>query len=225
MLYTGGLINTTYPTMKLRTKYVLFVTLLHLVTLVLSFIIFQNNKVFFIVSEVFILISILISWSFYNELIQPLQRLMQGIEAIKDRDFNVKFVKTGKPEMDQLLTVYNAMIDELRKERTLQEEQHFFLQKLIATSPTGIIILDFDNNIQSINEKALMFLKMQERDLIGKRVDVLEHLIFRQLNTIQPGESATINITGIDMYKLHKSQFIDRGFTRSFVMIEVMPSG
>src|SRR4029078_6716842 len=95
-----------------------------------------------------------LSWIFYRELIQPLKRLMEGIEAIKDRDFNIKFLRTGKPEMDQLINVYNTMIDELRKERTQQEQQHFFLEKLIATSPTGIIILDYDDSIQVVNHKA-----------------------------------------------------------------------
>ena len=52
--------------------------------------------------------------------------LMQGTEAIKDRDFNVKFVETGKYEVDQLIKVYNEMIDGLRTERTKQEQQHFF---------------------------------------------------------------------------------------------------
>jgi nitrogen fixation/metabolism regulation signal transduction histidine kinase len=67
--------------------------------------------------------------------------LMQGVDAIEDKDFNVKFVSTGKYEMDKLISVYNRMIDELRTERTKQEQQHFFLEKLIHTSPVGILIL------------------------------------------------------------------------------------
>jgi len=206
--------------MKLRTKYLLFVTLLHFVALVLSFYVFQENKIYFIISEIFILISAAIAWSFYKELIEPLKRLMQGIEAIKDRDFNVKFLNTGKPEMDQLINVYNTMIDELRKERTQQEQQHFFLEKLIATSPTGIIILDYDDNIQLANHKALAILKLQESELIGRTMNSIHHPIINQIKTLESGESATINLTGIDMYKVQKAQFIDRGFARSFVMIE-----
>jgi two-component system nitrogen regulation sensor histidine kinase NtrY len=68
--------------------------------------------------------------------------LLQGIEALKDRDFNVKFLPTGKHEVDQLINVYNQDDRRVKNERTQQEEQHFFLEKLIYTSPTGIIILD-----------------------------------------------------------------------------------
>lgn len=206
--------------MKLRTKYLLFVTLLHLVALVLSFYVFKENKLYFIISEIFILISAAIAWSFYKELIEPLKRLMQGIEAIKDRDFNVKFLNTGKPEMDQLINVYNTMIDELRKERTQQEQQHFFLEKLIATSPTGIILLDYDNHIQLINHKALTILKLQETELISRSLNDINHPIINQIKQLESGGSITINLTGIDMYKVQKAHFIDRGFSRSFVMIE-----
>ncbi|MBK8556906.1 MAG: hypothetical protein IPL65_14525 [Lewinellaceae bacterium] len=44
--------------------------------------------------------------------------------------------------MDKLIGVYNAMIDHLRNERKLQQEQHYFLEKLVQTAPTGIIMLD-----------------------------------------------------------------------------------
>ena len=208
--------------MKLRTKYLLFVSLLHLVALVLSFIIFESSKVFFIISEIFILISALICWSFYTELIQPLRSLMQGVEAIKDKDFTVKFLKTGKPEMDSLIDVYNTMIDELRKERTVQEQQHFFLEKLIATSPTGIIILDYDGNIQFVNAKALTLLKVNNNDLVGKPLNISRHPVLQQIATLQQGKSRTINTNGIDRYKVQQAQFVDRGFARSFIMIEEM---
>jgi two-component system nitrogen regulation sensor histidine kinase NtrY len=109
-------------------------------------------------------------FSLYGQLIRPIKMLLQGIEALKDRDFNVKFLPTGKHEVDQLINVYNQMIDELRTERTQQEEQHFFLEKLIYTSPTGIIILDHDDCIQQLNPKALQILGLDEKELIGNNI-------------------------------------------------------
>src|SRR5256885_12023881 len=129
--------------MRLRTKYILFIALLQIVTLILSFYVFKDNKILFIISEVFVLVSIGLAWQLYNELILPLKTLMTGIEALKSREFNVKFRSTGKYEMDQLINIYNQMVEQLRLERTKQEEQHFFLEKLIYTSPTGIVILDY----------------------------------------------------------------------------------
>ncbi|WP_316829934.1 sensor histidine kinase [Pedobacter aquatilis] len=194
--------------MKLKTKYILFIVILHLICLVMSYYIFEKNKLIFMLAEVFIIISVVISISLYNQLISPLTYLKQGIAAIKDRDFNVKFILTGKKEVDELVDVYNRMIDELRTERTKQEEQHFFLEKLIQTSPTGIIILDYDGQVKQINPKAV--------DIIKANPDLLEN----QIQGMKTGTSKMLRTDGLHTYKIQKSRFIDRGFERIFIMME-----
>ncbi len=206
--------------MKLRTKYILFVAILHIVALILSYFIFNENKIFFIVSEAFIILSIIICWQLYYELIQPINLLMQGADAIKDRDFNVKFLSTGRYEMDKLIQVYNQMMDELRLERTKQEEQHLFLEKLINTSPTGILILDFNEHIQQVNPSALQLLGVEENEVLKKSLSELSHPIIQQIKLLQTGHSKMFTMNGAVSYKLQKSHFIDRGFPRHFVMIE-----
>jgi len=206
--------------MKLRTKYILFVVILHLVTLVLTYFIFKEDKVLFMVSEVFILISMVIAWNLYRQLIQPLKTLMDGLSAIKDQDFNVKFLPTGKYEVDQLIGVYNQMIDQLRTERTKQEQQHFFLEKLIHTSPTGIIILDYDERIQQVNPRGLQILNLPEKGLIGRQIAGLDHSFFRHIATLRTGDTKTVKLNGAETYRIQRSHFVDRGFSRSFIVLE-----
>jgi len=206
--------------MKLRTKYILFVAIIHAVALAVTWFIFDKDRIWFIVAEVFILLSIVISIQLYNQLIKPIKTLMQGVEAIKDRDFNVKFLSTGKHEIDQLTDVYNQMMDELRTERTRQEQQHFFLEKLIYTSPTGIIILDYDDNVQQINPQALQIIGASEKQVLNYPIDNLSHPLFKQIKLLKSGENIVLKPDGINTYKLQKSHFIDRGFSRHFVMIE-----
>ena len=198
----------------------MFVGILHLVTLVLSYFIFWENRIFFIVTEAVIIVSIVLSRQLYMEMIRPLKLLMQGTDAIRDRDFNVKFLATGKYEMDRLIGVYNHMIDELRAERTKQEQQHLFLEKLVFTSPTGILVLDHDEGIQQINPRALQLLGLVEKEVLGKSIDVIEHPVIRQVKLLQSGQSRTFTLNGAATFKLQKSHFIDRGFPRHFVMIE-----
>lgn len=193
--------------MKLKTKYLLFVAILHGIALVLTYFIFREHRWLFLVSEVFIALSLAVAWRLYRQLIAPLKMLMQGVEAIRDKDFNVRFLATGKYEMDQLISVYNQMIDQLREERTLQEQQHFFLEKLIQTSPTGIIILDYDGNLQQVNPRAQQLLK------------TLPSLL-SEVKALGSGDSRSISLNGVNTYKLQKSHFIDRGFPRHFVMVE-----
>lgn len=205
--------------MKVRTKYILFVVILHLIAVTLTYFIFEN-KVFFIIAEVVIIISIILSWQLYRQLIQPLKLLMEGTQAIKDRDFNVKFLPTGKHEIDELISVYNQMMDELRRERTRQEQQHFFLEKLIHTSPTGIIILDFDQRIHDINPRGLELLQTEREQLLSKSIHELSHHVIVQLRDLQIGAAKTFTFNNIATYKIQKSYFVDRGFPRHFIMIE-----
>jgi two-component system nitrogen regulation sensor histidine kinase NtrY len=208
--------------MRLRTKFILFVAIIHLLTLVLTFYIFKEDKVYFIVSEAIVIISVLIAWNLYRQLIQPLKFLMTGIEAIKDQDFNIEFLPTGKHEVDQMIGVYNQMIARLRTERTIQEQQHFFLEKLINTSPTGIIILDFDNQIQQVNPKAVQLLQLDEKSMIKQKVDELPGDVFQHIAHLKTGETKTIRLVGHITAKIQRSHFIDRGFPRHFIMIEEM---
>lgn len=206
--------------MKLRTKYLLFVVIIHLVALVLSFIIFNDNRIFFIASEILIFISVIISLQLYRELLQPLQTLTQALEAIKERDFNIKFVATGKYEIDQLISVYNQMMEQLKLERTKQEEQHFFLSKLINTSPTGILVLHYDGFIQQLNPKAAELLNMDEKDILGRLPGDVSSPLMQEISKLTPGDDRTVTVNNIVTYKLQKSHFIDRGFRRYFITVE-----
>lgn len=206
--------------MTLRTQYILFIVTIHLVTLVLAFFIFQENKLLFIGSEAIVLLSLFFSIRLYQHLVQPLKLLVTGVDAIKDRDFNVKFSNTGKYEMDQLIQVYNQMMDQLREERRLQQEQHFFLDKLIENSPTGVLILDFDGKIERINPKAQELLQLKNVSISGQSLQTLAHPLAQYLANLPENSSETIAINSIRTYKCQKSHFIDRGFSRHFILIE-----
>jgi two-component system, NtrC family, nitrogen regulation sensor histidine kinase NtrY len=206
--------------MTLKIRYIVFITLIHSVAIGLSFLILKDNKSFFIASELFILMSLIISWSLYQDLIEPLQRLMTGVNAIKDRDFNVKFLKTNEIETDTLIEVYNQMIDQLRTERTQQEAQHYFLEKLVTTSPTGILILDFDNNIADFNPKCAEMLNLDKKENLGQSIFSFTHPLLKTITELETGASKTINLNSAKTFKCAKSHFIDRGFPRYFIMIE-----
>lgn len=214
--------------MKLRTKFILFICVIHALTIGLSYLVFRQNEWLFLAAEIVILISLVICWSLYRELIQPLQLLVRGIDAIHDQDFNVKFVKTGRYEMDRLIAVYNQMIDQLRTERTRQQEQHFFLEKLVDTAPMGIIILDYDDRMVNINPKAQAWLELTTKTnqhpgpgaLIGTPVSGSSHPVLQAIAALNNGESKTMAFDGAHTLKIRKAQFIDQGFARAFATLE-----
>ena len=210
--------------MSVRTKFILFVGILHAIALLLSFIILREHPLWFIVSEVLIILSLWLARQVYMGFIRPVQLLMKGASAIREKDFSLKFLSGGNPEMNQLIGVYNQMIDELKAEKVKQETQHFFLQKLVETSPTGIIILDFDEKLQMVNQRALEYLQAKEEDLVGRMVKELDHPILNRVLSVALGGSQAFTFNGNSTFRIQKSQFIDRGFSRQFVILEELTS-
>jgi nitrogen fixation/metabolism regulation signal transduction histidine kinase len=203
-----------------KAKYISYITALHLVLIFLVYRILYQDKVLFIASEAFLLLSVIVSIQIYRNFMQPIEFVRSGIEAIKDKDFSIKFVPTGKGEVDTLIEVYNLMIDQLREERTRLHEQHYFLEKLIAASPISIVILDFDDKIESLNAKAKEQFKAETEELKGKKLDETDHALLTELSNIQDGESRIVKTNGVVTFKVQRSHFMDQGFRRSFLMIE-----
>lgn len=207
--------------MKIRTKFFLFLLPVFLLPLFLSFFVFQENKLLFIATEAVVIGSVLLTIRLYREMTEPLRLLLTGLDAIRDQDFNVKFLKTGKYETDKLISVYNKMIDRLRQERTKQEQQHFFLDKLIHTSPTGIIILDYDDRITELNPMARELLELKPGAVLeGNSLKNIDHPVARAAAGLSSGQHCTVNVQGVETYKCLKAEFVDRGFPRPFIMVE-----
>ncbi|MEL6720686.1 MAG: ATP-binding protein [Bacteroidota bacterium] len=201
--------------MSLRVKYFLLIGVIHALLLFISFQLLKEQKLYFILAEFGIIVSLLLSISLYQSFIRPLKFLYTGKDAIEDEDFAVKFVPTGAKEMDQLIDTYNNMIDKIRKERRTMEEQHFFLQKIIEASPSGILIFNYDNRLTSFNPKAKVLLGLKE-SMIGE----IANSDLQQLVAIEVGDSKMITLEGARKYRCEVSEFVHRGFRRKFVMIQ-----
>lgn len=180
----------------------------------------QYDIVLFLVSEAFIVISIIITLGLYRSFVKPLDIMASGLESLKQKDFSIKFVKMGQYEIDQLIDVYNQMIDQLRVERIEVNEQYHFLEKLINALPSGVLILDSDDRIQSFNPSALNLFGMSQGDLLGKKLVEIPHPIVTQLEDISSPESVVVQGRGTKTYKCHKAHFIHKGFSHHFIIVE-----
>lgn len=209
--------------MKLKIKYFIFIGIIHLLLILLSFSLLKDNKLLFIPAEIAILVSLFFAYRIYSAFLKPLKLMQQGIDAIKDQDFNISFALTKSKEMDQLVGVYNTMIQKIRTERVSQEEQHFFLEKLIEASPNGIMVLDFNDKITNINKSARNSLELEEEELhlpIGN----INSEFLRELTQLKEESNSIISVNGWKKFKCHSAQFIHRGFERRFFIIEELSS-
>ncbi len=207
--------------MGLKTKFIIYLIVLHGAILWLAYPLFdRDEKYWFIAVEIAVLISAWLGWCLYRRLLGPLDLIRSGTEAIKDRDFQVKFMTTGQGELDTLIDVYNTMIDELRNERIRQQEQNFFLEELINASPTGIGILDYEDRWVSVNPALEAFLQVPKKEVMGLRPDACPDPLLQQVRFAEHEYDKLVELDGWRKFKIHRGQFIHRGFTRQFVLIE-----
>jgi two-component system, NtrC family, nitrogen regulation sensor histidine kinase NtrY len=206
--------------MTLRSKFILFAVFVHVLLGVLAWYLLQQNKYLFLGMELLILGSIYIATQLYRSFFKPLNLIRAGIESMKDKDFSTTFMAVGQKDLDDLVNVYNRMINQLRHERVGQAEKHFLLEKLIQASPAGIILLGFDNQVENINPAAERFLGKQLAELQGKHVSQLPADWAKPLQNLPTGQSVTFRIHGTWTYRCHRAHFLDRGFQHYFILIE-----
>ncbi|HYM61354.1 MAG TPA: HAMP domain-containing protein, partial [Thermoanaerobaculia bacterium] len=194
--------------MSLRAKIVIWLAALHLVFAAMAVIVLTQNKLLLFVVEAGFVVSIVISFRLARALFVPLDLIRTGAELMRERDFSSRFVPVGQPEMDRLIEIYNGMIDRLREERLTAEEQHHLLQKIVQASPSGMIICDFDGNVQQTNPAAERLLR--------------EPAVAGALPAIEPGQSRLVTLAGARRMKVWRTEFRDRGFAKSFYLLEEM---
>ena len=62
------------------------------------------------------------------------------------------------------------MVDHLRDERVRLAEQHQFLSQVLHVSPSGVVILDFDRRVSSLNPAAERLLDRPRPTVVGRRL-------------------------------------------------------
>ncbi|GAA4352625.1 ATP-binding protein [Hymenobacter saemangeumensis] len=206
--------------MTLRTKFILFVVTIHAVLILLAAQLRTSNRELFLAAEALLLFSIVLTVQLYNGFVRPFHLIAAGTSAIRAKDFSMKFVPVGQREMDQLIEVYNHMIDELREERVSQHEKSFLLERIIQASPAGILILDFEGRIEGVNAAAERFVGLPGTSLLGRRPAELPGEWGSALALATEGQPQPLRLSGMQTYRVHSSHFLDRGFTRRFLLVE-----
>ena len=206
--------------MSLRLQFLLFVTLLHAVLIALAWQLRTTNLPLFFGSEVLLIVSIALSVRLYRGFVRPFELIAAGTAAMQAKDFSMKFVPVGQREMDQLIAVYNQMIDALRHERVSQHEKSFLLERLIQASPAGILILDFDGRIESANAAAERMLAQPAARLLGQTPAALPGAWGPALAGLIENQPQALRLSGLQAYRATAAHFLDRGFTRRFLLLE-----
>jgi PAS domain-containing protein len=155
--------------MSLRAKIIAYLVLIHAVLAAISIFVLREDRLWLAAVEGLFVLSIILGIMLVRAFFVPLDLIRTGAELIGERDFTSQFREVGQPEMDALIRIYNQMIDRLREERLRLQEQHYFLEKILAASPAGIVTLDFDGRVSSLNPAAGALLQVSGDEARGRR--------------------------------------------------------
>jgi len=191
----------------LRNKIVVWFVVLHLILAAAAVFVLMQQRILLFAVEALFALSVFISYRLIRALFVPLDLIRTGAQLIADRDFTSRFVAVGQPEMDALIDVYNRMIDELREERLGAQEERQLLERIVEASPSGIVICDFDGNVERMNPAATRLVTPE---------------LLAEMRTLAPGESRLVARDLPRRVKVWRAEFRDRGFAKSFFIIDEM---
>lgn len=206
--------------MTQRTRLTVYLIVLHLIIAALGVALFLRNPYWLFAVEAIFLVSLVVGVGLTRGLFQNLGFARAGIQLIQDQDFTSRIREVGQPEIDELIALYNRMVDNLRDERTRLQEQHHFLSHILRVSPSGIVILDFDGLIATVNPAAERLLGLRPAELTGRKAADVGTPLGAALAALPANETQVLALGGARRVKCHHGTFIDRGFPRSFLLIE-----
>ncbi len=141
----------------------------------------------------------------YRTAVLPVKAIRTGMDLLKSQDFASRLRKVGNREADEIVDVFNRLMDTTKEERLHNREQNEFLSRLIEASPMGIAICDFEGNIRSSNPAFQSFCNLIPASTLA---------------TLQSGEQKVIRPTGSQVLRCSRHHFMDRGFKRAFYLVE-----
>jgi nitrogen fixation/metabolism regulation signal transduction histidine kinase len=143
------------------------------------------------------------------------------MDLLKEQDFNSRLRRVGQSDADRIVDIFNKMMKQLKDERLQLREQNHFLDLVVNASPLGVIILDLDDRILSVNPAVYKLFGLHSgENITGKQLNEIDNLLISELMKIETDRSQTIRLSDANIYKCTHSSFIDKGFHHSFFLIE-----
>jgi nitrogen fixation/metabolism regulation signal transduction histidine kinase len=205
--------------LSLRAKFIIYLLLIHLLFCAVTGWLLRDQRLWLLAVEGFFFLSFISGLVLVRRLFEPIRLIRSGIEFIQASEFGTRFREVGQSDLDPLIRVYNAMADHLREERIRNEEQEYFLGRIIGNSPSGILTLDLEGRISMANIAAARLLGVDRELLAGRRLEALGPFA-RDLARLEDDSSGVLALGGRRRVKCQALSFMDRGFARRFLLLD-----
>ena len=206
--------------MSLRARFLAYLLAVHALMAGVAWFLVAQNRFYLIAVEAVLALSIVSGLALMRRIFSTFDFVRESAQLLEDSDFMSRVREVKQPDVDRLIHVYNGMVDALRGERVQLQEQQHFLSLILRESPGGIVVLDFDGGITLVNPAAERLLQSGRDTLIGTRLDALDRALARDLLLLARGERRVLSVWGGRRVRALHGSFLDRGFRRSFYLLE-----
>jgi two-component system nitrogen regulation sensor histidine kinase NtrY len=205
---------------SLRGRFVAYLAAAHVLFAGVAVPLLYRQRLWLIAVEASLAASLAVGLALVRRLFSGLELIRESAAYLSENDYSTRVRETGQSDLDALITVYNRMVDSLRAERLRLEEQHHFLAQILAVSPSGFLILDFDGRVDFANPSAESLLARNADELRGRTLAELASPLASALDGLSAGQAQVVALHGGRRVKCRRASFLDRGFSRSFVLLE-----
>jgi len=206
--------------MSVKTRFLLWAIAIHLMMAAICTFVFRTDLIWLSVSELCVAVSAGISIWIWHSLAKSDKVSAMCLDMLNEQDFTALLRRTGNPESDRMIDLYNRMITELRKQRLEILDKSAFLNLLIEADTMGVIIMDFDMVVTSANPAAAKFLQIPAAELIGHRLEKFDNVLAQALLVLSENAPQVVEVGGVNRYRCSLLSFVDRGFRHPFILIE-----
>jgi signal transduction histidine kinase len=205
---------------NLRRRFVIYLVVVHAMLAALAWWLLQQNILWLIAIEVVFIVSLAVGIAIVTRLSSTLVTVRQSAQMLREGEFTTRFLEVGHPDVDTMIRVYNRMVDNLREERVRLQEQQYFLGQLLAASPGGVIVLDHDGRVSSVNPAAARLLQAPAAAVEGRTLADLRAPLAEALDRTAPGETCAVTLSNGGRVRGQCATFVERGHPRRFYLVE-----
>lgn len=208
--------------MSLKTRLYLLGTFLHLFFLIFILYFYQELENLLIFIELVWGLSLLTYYWLVRKGLEPLEYADTFSNLLKEEEFTVRFSKSQPKDLDKLTQQFNQMLERLHQERLKIGERHRVFELLMAESPIGVLLLDFEQKISQLNPAAEYLLSIESERVVGLHLKNFSNEKLVSLRNVEPDAQRLLSTDDGHQLKVSHHRFLDRGFQRSFFTLQEM---
>lgn len=164
---------------------------------------------------------------FYHKVITPYRIISEGMDLLKAQDYASHLKKVGQADADKIVDLFNALATQLRTERLSVRERNMLTDLLIREMPMGMIVLDFDNRVESVNPAAETIFRTADTPLAGlpqiekgTKLSDFDTPLCAALSSLKDEESKVFRFGNAMICRCSRLSFFDHGFKHPFLLVE-----